>query len=70
MGQKLFEQFTTVVHLDKQICVQDPVWLNVLQHVCHGNCQKHQIDIIKSLIVTDPKCPHTDYDTSPKRMHG
>ena len=65
VGRKIFEQFTTVVQLKKQIRVQDFVWQDVLQHVRHGNCQQHHIDVIKKLIVTDPNSPSTDYNSAP-----
>ena len=65
LGRKIFEQFTTVVQLKEQIRVQDPTWLDVLQHVRYGNCRQHHIDIIKNLIITNPNCPHTNFDTSP-----
>ena len=33
IGRKIFEQFTTVVQLKKQMRVQDPEWHDLLQHV-------------------------------------
>jgi hypothetical protein len=65
LGQKIYEQFTIVVQLKKQIRVQDEIWHDVLQHVRHGNCRQEHIDIIKSLIVTDPNCAPTDYNSFP-----
>ena len=37
----------------------------VLQHVCYGNCQQRHIDTIRKLIVTNLKCPSTDYNAPP-----
>ena len=65
IGRKIYEQFTTVVQLNKQIRVQDPIWQDILQHVRYGNCRRQHIDFIKNLIVTNPNCPPTNYATSP-----
>jgi hypothetical protein len=29
LGRKIYEQFSTMVQLKKQICVQDPVWQDI-----------------------------------------
>ena len=65
LGRKIFEQFTTVVQLKKQVRVQDEVWHDVLQHVRHGNCHQEHIDVIKKLVIDDPRCPFTDFNGSP-----
>ena len=65
LGRKIFEQFTTVVQLKKQMRVHDPEWHNLLQHVRYGNCLQHHIDELKKLIITNSKCPRTDYDSPP-----
>lgn len=67
IGQKLFEQFTTVVQLSKQIRIRDE-WQDILQHVRYGNCRRQHIDTIRTLIITNPKCPHTDYNVSPWKL--
>lgn len=36
-----------------------------MQHVHHGNCYEEHIDIIKKLIVTNPNCPPTNYNSPP-----
>ena len=64
-GQKIYEQFLTVVQLKEQIRVKDPVWHDVLQHIHYGNCRKEHIDIIKNLIITNPNCPPIDFNSSP-----
>ena len=33
LGWEIFEQFTAVIQLKKQIQVQDPEWHDVLQHI-------------------------------------
>ena len=65
LGRKIFEQFLTVVKLNKQIRVQDSQWHDVLQHICYGNCRQEHINMIRKLIITNPDCPHTDFNTSP-----
>jgi hypothetical protein len=65
LGRKIFEQFSTVVRLNKQVRVRDEIWHDVLQHVRYGNCQQHHIDIIKKLVITNPDCSPTDYNSFP-----
>ena len=65
LGRKIFEQFITVVKLNKQIRVQDAIWHNVLQHIRYGNCRREHIETIRRLIITNPDCPHTDFNSSP-----
>ena len=65
LGRKIFEQFITVVKLNKQIRVQDTIWQNVLQHIRYGNCRREHIETIRRLIITNPDCPHTDFNSSP-----
>jgi hypothetical protein len=65
LGRKIYEQFSTVVQLNKQIRVQDPVWQNVLQHVRYGNCRQQHIDIIKKLIITNDDGSSVDYSVAP-----
>ena len=65
IGQKVFEQFTMVVQLKKQMRVQDPEWHDLLQHVRYGNCLQSHIDELKKLIIKNPQCPETDYNTPP-----
>lgn len=64
-GRKIYEQFTTVVQLHQQIRVRDPKWHDLLQHVRYGNCLQHHIDTLKKLIITNPDCPMTDYNSPP-----
>jgi hypothetical protein len=65
LGWKMHEQFTMVIQLNKQNKVQDDIWQDILQHVHHGNCHAEHADIIRKLIITNPKCPHTNYDSAP-----
>ena len=65
LGRKFFEQFLTIVKLNKQIRVKDEIWHDVLQHIRYGNCRQEHINEIRKLIITNPDCPHTDFNTSP-----
>ncbi|KAH7924255.1 hypothetical protein BV22DRAFT_1047590 [Leucogyrophana mollusca] len=65
LGRKIYEQFTTVVRLKEQVRVTDPEWLDLLRHVRHGSCRAHHIDLLRSLIITDPRCPPTDFTSPP-----
>ena len=39
----------------------------LLQHVCHGNCWQEHIDIIRKLIIMNPDCPPTNFNSFPWR---
>lgn len=65
LGRKIYEQFTVVVRLKEQIRIRDPIWNDVLQHVRYGNCTQFHIDILRSLIITNPNCPETNYEEGP-----
>ena len=62
LGRK---QFNTVVHLKTQVRVTHPEWLEVLQHVRHGNCDKRHIVMLHQFIVTHNDCPPTNFTTPP-----
>ena len=67
----VYEQFTTVVHLTQQVCVIDIEWLEVLLHVRNGSCRSHHIDMLRSLIITNPQCPpHPTPCSPPPLEHG
>jgi hypothetical protein len=68
IGREIYEQFSIVVQLRRQIRVDDPVWQDLLQHVRYGNCRKDHIDLLRSLIVTNPESPKTDYDSDPWKL--
>ena len=64
-GRDIYEQFNTVVCLRQQIRVHDPVWTDLLRHVRYGNCREEHLKLLRSLIVTNPDCPPTDYQSAP-----
>jgi len=61
LGRQLYEQFTTIVRLKEQVRIQDPEWLDLLQHIHRGSCQAQHIEMLRSLIITNPICPPTDF---------
>ena len=65
LGRKLYEQFDVVVQLKTQVRVTDPEWLDLLQHVCHGNCQENHIAMLQQLVLTNQNCPPTDFTVMP-----
>ena len=65
LGRSLYEQFKMVVCLKEQVQVIDTDWLDLLQHVCNGNCWSHHINMLHSLIITNPNCLSTDFSQSP-----
>lgn len=66
-GRRLYEQFRTVVRLKKQVRVTDRHWHDLLQHARYGNCRTHHLRKLRSLIITSPDCPPTDFSCEPWR---
>lgn len=66
-GRRLYEQFQTVVKLRKQVRVTDPRWQDLLQHARHGNCNAGHLRLLRSLIISKPECPVTDFASEPWR---
>ncbi|KAF8123276.1 hypothetical protein EV363DRAFT_1435963 [Boletus edulis] len=58
LGRSLYEQFKTVR-------VNDTEWLDLLRHVRNGNCRAQHIKMLRSLIITNPESPPTDFATCP-----
>lgn len=65
LGWKIYEQFTTVVRLKEQICITNPEWNDLLHHIQHGSCHSHHIQLLCSLVLTNPHCPPTDFNYPP-----
>lgn len=65
LGRKIYEQFTTIVRLKEQVRVTDPEWNELLHHVRHGSCRAHHIQLLHSLVLTNPHCPPTDFNSAP-----
>lgn len=66
-GRRIYEQFQTVVKLRKQVRVTDPRWQDLLQHARHGNCNAGHLRLLRSLIISKPECPPTDFASEPWR---
>ncbi|KAI0076306.1 hypothetical protein K474DRAFT_1645141 [Panus rudis PR-1116 ss-1] len=65
LGRTIYEAFTTVVLLTQQVRVSDPVWMDLLHHLRRGRLQEHHLDTLRQLRLTDPRCPATDFTSSP-----
>ena len=65
VGRKLYEQFDVIVRLKTQVRVTDPHWLDVLQHIWHGNCSDEHITTLRELVLTNERCPVTDFSSPP-----
>ncbi|KAG1792363.1 uncharacterized protein HD556DRAFT_1239539, partial [Suillus plorans] len=65
LGRKIYEQFTTVVCLKEQIRVTDPEWNDLLHHIRHSSCCSHHVQLLCSLVLTNPHCPPTDFNSPP-----
>lgn len=51
IGCAIYEELQTVVILKEQMWVMDPVWRDLLVHLCHGRIQEQHIQILCSLIL-------------------
>lgn len=65
VGRQLYEQFDIVVQLKTQVQVTDLDWLDLLQHVRHGDCTETHISMLWKLTLTHNKCPPTDFTSLP-----
>lgn len=64
-GRETYEMFQTVVILKEQVRVTDPGWLELLQAIRYGNVTAKHVDILNSLVLTNPACPNTDFSCAP-----
>ncbi|TFY52705.1 hypothetical protein EVJ58_g9862 [Rhodofomes roseus] len=67
MGRSIYEAFSTTVILKEQVRVQDPTWHMFLQHLRAGEIDGHDIDMLRTLVLTNPQCIRTDFDSPPWR---
>lgn len=65
IGRRLYEQFRDVVIIREQVRVTDVEWIDFLQHARHGRCSDQHLKMLRSLIITSPDCPVTDFNTAP-----
>ncbi|PSS32096.1 hypothetical protein PHLCEN_2v2137 [Hermanssonia centrifuga] len=54
LGRRIYEQFQTVVVLQEQMRVTDPVWQDLLVHLRAGNVQREHVQILKRLVLSRP----------------
>ena len=55
LGQKIYEEFNTVVILKKQQRVTDPVWRDFLQHLRKGEVNTQHLVMLRTLIIGQPQ---------------
>ena len=65
LGRKLYEQFDVVVRLTQQVRVTDPVWVDLLRRARHGECHEEDLETLRGLMLTDSRCPPTDFSSPP-----
>ena len=64
-GRAIYEEFTTVVILQEQMHVTDPVWHDFLVHLRDGRVKEEHISMLRTLVITNSNCPPTDFKNSP-----
>lgn len=65
LGRHLFLQFKTVVHLHEQMRIRDATWLGILDRSRTGNCSDEDIQEIRKLVLTNPKCDIPNFSLPP-----
>ncbi|KAJ3874323.1 hypothetical protein F5051DRAFT_295649, partial [Lentinula edodes] len=65
IGRTLYEEFSTVVILRKQMRVTDPTWRDFLVHLRYGKVQSRHLDMLRTLVVSNSTNPKTDFDQEP-----
>ena len=65
IGRTLFEQFETVIHLDEQMRITDPLWNSILTRARTGECTANDLAEIDLLVLENKDCIHPDFTTSP-----
>jgi ATP-dependent exoDNAse (exonuclease V) alpha subunit len=64
-GRAIYKQFKTVVALDQQVRVKDPLWTNILKRARTGDCTDADLETIRGLNLSHPNCPPTNFATAP-----
>lgn len=65
IGRTLFEQFDTVIHLDEQMRITDPVWDSILKRTHTGECTVNDLTKIDHLVLDDKECVLPDFTAPP-----
>ena len=64
-GRSFFEQFEIVVKLDKQMRIIDAEWDAILKCARTGDCTSRDIEELKKLVLSNPKCDVPDFNVPP-----
>ncbi|KAI6008149.1 hypothetical protein F5J12DRAFT_905256 [Pisolithus orientalis] len=64
-GCAIYEEFQKVVVHQEQIQVTDAIWHDFLQCLCYGQVQAHHIEMLCSLVLTNPRCMPTNFSSAP-----
>jgi hypothetical protein len=65
LGRSIFEEFTDIVILRQQRRVTDDVWRSFLKRLRIGQVSMKDIDMLKSLTLTNPACQLPDFTKHP-----
>jgi len=65
VGKAIYLQFDTVINLTKQWRMNDPNWIAILQRLRKGDCSKRDLDEMRNLTLTNPKCVVPDFTKVP-----
>ena len=65
IGRTLFEQFDTVIRLDEQIRITDPVWDAILTRARTGECTANDLNELDHLVLDDKHCVLPDFTEPP-----
>ena len=65
LGRSYFEQFDTVIKLEQQNRIQDPVWNAILHRSRTGDCTAEDIKTINKLVLTHTDCDTPDFSLPP-----
>jgi hypothetical protein len=61
-GFQLYRQFADVILLDEQMRVEDPVWMDIIEHARFGKCNQDHLNTLRTLIID--KQPSSDLNSS------
>ncbi|CEL56332.1 hypothetical protein RSOLAG1IB_11903 [Rhizoctonia solani AG-1 IB] len=60
-GRAIYERFTTVIKLTKQVRVVDQIWRDFLDRLRRGMVNEKDITMLKSIVLTHPTCVPTEF---------
>lgn len=63
LGREIYEQFNIVVRLTEQVRVTDPVWLSFLRRLRNGEVSAEDVEMLRELVLTNPKCAIPDFES-------